>query len=51
MITKERLTHLKQLEAESIHIRHAEIMIDTDTTSVDESVRIIVKYIKENCIK
>jgi adenylylsulfate kinase len=29
----------------------AEIIIDTDTTSVDEAVKIIVKYLKKNYIK
>jgi adenylylsulfate kinase len=31
--------------------QHAEIVIDTDKTSVDESVKIIVSYIKKNSIK
>jgi adenylylsulfate kinase len=31
--------------------RHAEIVIDTDTLSVEESVQIIVKYIKKHYIK
>ncbi|QOP42644.1 adenylyl-sulfate kinase [Sulfurimonas sediminis] len=31
--------------------QHAEIVIDTDNTSVEEAVRIIVKYIKKNHVK
>jgi adenylylsulfate kinase len=31
--------------------QHAEIVIDTDTTSIEESVEIIVKYIKKEYIK
>ena len=31
--------------------QHAEIVIDTDKLSVDESVEIIVKYIKKNSVK
>lgn len=31
--------------------QHAEIIIDTDKLSVEESVKIIVKYIRRNCIK
>ena len=31
--------------------QHAEIVIDTDQTSIEESVRIIVKYIKKNYVK
>jgi len=31
--------------------QHAEIIIDTDKMSVDESVKIIVKYIKKNYVK
>ena len=31
--------------------QHAEIIIDTDTTSVDEAVKVIVKYIKKNYVK
>lgn len=31
--------------------QHAEIVIDTDKLSVDESVQIIVKYIKKNYVK
>jgi len=30
---------------------HAEITIDTDSTSVDEAVDIIVKYVKKHYIK
>ena len=30
---------------------HAEIVIDTDKLSIDESVQIIVKYIKKNYVK
>ncbi|PHS73169.1 MAG: adenylyl-sulfate kinase [Cycloclasticus sp.] len=30
---------------------HAEIVIDTDMTSVDEAVETIVKYVKKSCIK
>ncbi len=31
--------------------QHAEIIIDTDKLSIEESVKIIVKYIRRNCIK
>ena len=31
--------------------KHAEIIIDTDSTSVDEAVKTIVKYIKKNYVK
>lgn len=31
--------------------QHAEIVIDTDKISVDEATKIIVKYIRKNCIK
>jgi len=31
--------------------QHAELTIDTDTTSVDEAVQTIVKYIKKNYVK
>ena len=31
--------------------QHAEIVIDTDKTSIDEAVEIIVKYIKKNNVK
>jgi len=31
--------------------QHAEIVIDTDKTSVDEAVKEIVKYIKKKYIK
>ena len=31
--------------------QHAEIVIDTDKISVEEASKIIVKYIKKNCIK
>lgn len=31
--------------------QHAEIVIDTTKNSVDEAVKIIVKYVKKNCVK
>jgi len=31
--------------------QHAEIIIDTDNTTVDEAVQVIVKYIKKNYVK
>ena len=31
--------------------QHAEIVLDTDRLSIDESVQIIVKYIKKNYVK
>jgi hypothetical protein len=31
--------------------QYAEIVVDTDTTSVDEAVKEIVKYIKKNYVK
>ena len=31
--------------------QHAEIVIDTTKNNVDEAVKIIVKYVKKNCVK